>query len=426
MENKNESSINTLIQKKYNGLAKFASNTKLEVPTREIAFDPLSAAISVKPIIDITARKASDTQPLEQPKDCRSYILGAKKGQTYAEDWNYFQDSLLKVFCFDSSMKVKSAFDLSVATETNDMENYKIDRGRTRLDILDENDGFMTLSSGEFVSKMGSLKQDMTRKWERADRVGTLKIVIHCTKMLNDVFTPQFYTHKFILVAGMVDLFSSSVYSRLYKLSFPGMKTKYNFSRNDVSERSISIAENWIMKTVCIRELLPRIYIEIAFLNLYRFIYADDYIEERILIISRMINGISHPLIACYVATYLVKTTINYFPEFNKHIPTLLESLSKFKIDNFEISRLGYANITSSELKKIIEPCFEWIVYSLTRSANNQMYKRIIQLFDDNQNYLLLTGLILHLPIKYLFNQKYLEYLFGIIENFSARESVAT
>ena len=59
---------------------------------------------------------------------------------------------------------------------------------------------FNIISSGEYVAKMEILKREMLQKWEVEDKVGALKIIIHCTKMLNDVFTPKFYTHKFLII----------------------------------------------------------------------------------------------------------------------------------------------------------------------------------------------------------------------------------
>ena len=100
----------------------------------------------------------------------------------------------------------------------------------------------------------------MFQKWEVEDKVGTLKIVIHCTKMLNDIFTPKFYTHKFLVICDILDNFSRIVYMRIYKLAFSN-ETGIDFKDiipNYVNQTAKDICSNWVYKCSCIRELLPR------------------------------------------------------------------------------------------------------------------------------------------------------------------------
>lgn len=154
--------------------------------------------------------------------------------------------------------------------------------------------------------------------------------------MLNDVFTPKFYTHKFLIITDILDSFANLVYNRIYQLAFDKDKT---LSFNEINSSLVkSLAKdiccNWMMKCSCIRELLPRIYIDITFLKIFKFIMNDKEIETRLNTIAKMIKGISHPLISFYVCMYLAKIGVFLYPKFKNYLITLVEILSKFTLSD--------------------------------------------------------------------------------------------
>ena len=57
-------------------------------------------------------------------------------------------------------------------------------------------------------------------------------------------------------------------------------------------------------KMASIRELLPRLYMEMALLKCYVFISKDE-IKPAIARITTMIRGIGNPLVAAYLRVYL-------------------------------------------------------------------------------------------------------------------------
>lgn len=161
--------------------------------------------------------------------------------------------------------------------------------------------------------------------------------------MLNDVISPKFYTHKFLIISGVLDSFSKFVYERIYHLSFDGDKTTLykDISANNINNIAKDICSNWIMKCSCIRELLPRIYIDIIFLKIFKFIYTSKEIEMRLNNAAKMIRGISHPLISYYVSMYLAKMGLNLYPDNKTYLLILIDNLANFNLNETLLKRLS-------------------------------------------------------------------------------------
>lgn len=357
--------------KKGNTTMKRVEINPLENPPSKSTSHPLTSTILSKPLSTLT-------KPITITDDFKyiSYSLIVNKNFNVNDaidiNWTSIRKNLLDLFCNNFNMEVKSIYSISLDEEEL-QKNYKIEKGRNRLEEIQgdkTNSQFNIITSGEYVAKMEVLKREMLQKWEVEDKVGTLKIIIHCTKMLNDVFTPKFYTHKFLILSDILDNFAKLVYERIYKLAFNGDKSIDFNSINPsiVPSNARDICSNWIYKCSCIRELLPRIYIDICFLKIFRFIHTEKEIEQKILIIAKMIRGLSHPLISFYVTMYLAKVALNLFPKGKSFILVLLDNISKFNLNEGLIKKLGYDNITIDELKKVLEPCVEWVVYCLSKN----------------------------------------------------------
>lgn len=64
--------------------------------------------------------------------------------------------------------------------------------------------------------------------------------------------------------------------------------------------------ENWFYKIASIRELLPRLYMEIAILRSYSFLTQSEF-SQALLRLTQIIRGIGDPLVATYVRCYLCR-----------------------------------------------------------------------------------------------------------------------
>ena len=127
------------------------------------------------------------------------------------------------------------------------------------------------------------------------------------------------------------------VYDRIYKLSFNQDKSIEfdDITPDKINSKAKDICSNWMYKCSCIRELLPRIYIDIVFLKMFKFIFTDKEIENKILIIAKMIRGLYSPLISFFVSMYLTKIATIHFPKFKSYQLIILDNLSRYDLNDF-------------------------------------------------------------------------------------------
>ena len=82
-------------------------------------------------------------------------------------------------------------------------------------------------------------------------------------------------------------------------------RSQDDFSIDQVHPVGKQIAQNWIFKVSCIRELIPRIFIEIAIIESNRFLVGTD-IPATLARICGTIRGIGDPTISIYARAFVV------------------------------------------------------------------------------------------------------------------------
>lgn len=82
---------------------------------------------------------------------------------------------------------------------------------------------------------------------------------------------------------------------------------------------------NWFYKIASIRELLPRLYLEIALIKSMSFLTQTEF-DQTLLRLCHMIRGIGDPLIAAYARCYLCRVG----PTVTKNTKYLEENLDDF------------------------------------------------------------------------------------------------
>ena len=102
------------------------------------------------------------------PSSNKSYSLIISNSQEITDQsidqsWKSLKDNLINLFCSNQSLIVKSLVSVSMDDDEEDLKNYKIDKGRTRLEELEsaEKGNYRVFTSGEYVSKLEQLKREM-------------------------------------------------------------------------------------------------------------------------------------------------------------------------------------------------------------------------------------------------------------------------
>lgn len=188
-----------------------------------------------------------------------------------------------------------------------------------RLEQLDDfEDGsvrkMMNLTQQEYIIKIEQLNQELVQAWNTDQRVKALKIAIQCSKLLADTSVVQFYPSKFVLITDILDIFGKLVFERLRSKaeSIPnvgrsGMNSlPEKFTPDMVPETAKETCMNWFCKIASIRELLPRLYVEMAILKCYSFLTTNEF-TQALLRLTKTIRGIGDPLVAIYARCYLCR-----------------------------------------------------------------------------------------------------------------------
>lgn len=189
------------------------------------------------------------------------------------------------------------------------------DKVKYRLEQLDNfDDGsmrhMMDLTQQEYIQRFDQLKQELIQSWHSDQRVKALKIAIQCAKMLSDTSVLQFYPSQYILITDILDVFGKLVYERL-RIKAEGAPGASAALLQRERESARDTCQNWFYKIASIRELLPRLYLEMAIFKCYELLAATQKeIEQVLLRLTSQLRGIADPLVSSYARCYLVRVGV--------------------------------------------------------------------------------------------------------------------
>eukprot|EP00286_Rhodomonas_abbreviata_P021834 CAMPEP_0181304422 /NCGR_PEP_ID=MMETSP1101-20121128/9142_1 /TAXON_ID=46948 /ORGANISM="Rhodomonas abbreviata, Strain Caron Lab Isolate" /LENGTH=914 /DNA_ID=CAMNT_0023410179 /DNA_START=32 /DNA_END=2773 /DNA_ORIENTATION=- len=280
-----------------------SSAAKTPTDPLSAASDPLSAGNQNS--TPSKEKNATDDGEAEAALDSE---LDLKDSRTIIP-WSIRKTQIVQTFTTTGTIQMPSFVSNEVA---------KAGRGgntlQARVDSIDDGDDEVSMvrySAREYVQNMTEMNEELARAWNNEERVKALKMAIQCAKLLGDSSTPQFYPSLFVLVTEILDTFGRLVFERIKQkgLTAAGKKKKRmeDFGPDDVTEEARETCKNWFYKIASIRELIPRVYMEMAIIRCYQFLYGYGEFESSLRRLAGMLRGIADPLGSVHARAYLVR-----------------------------------------------------------------------------------------------------------------------
>lgn len=301
----------------------------------------------------------------------------------YSKAWTSRRGVILNKYTTGEKLTIISSFlpggEKALIRQVSNL-NEKVKHRLEQLDDFDEDTvrKTMGLSQQEFVTKINVLNEEIKKAWATEQRVKAFKIAIQCSKLLSDVNVMQFYPSKFVLITDILDTFGNLVFARLKERSYGANVSKkdQDIDPTEVPDAAKETCQNWLFKMASIRELLPRLYMEMTLLKCYSFI-AKDEIKPAIARLTKMIRGIGNPLVATYLRLYLCKVASsllgNECEEF--FYSNLLEFLEEYQQIFQPAIRKKYEVqlLTLDRYLSLYVPAVDWLMYGTVYSNKCQL-----------------------------------------------------
>lgn len=365
-------------------------------------FDPLLNT-SVAPIDDPLSGVGQAFKTVKAPVESRhqNIELSRQTAKAIHEDnlntpWHNRKQQILKDYAMSGNITLNSSAinEFSGSGVEDGSATRHLDKYNARLASLEKRQVSesekVELTQAEYFSHVKKLSKDLDEAWAKDERVGSLKIAIQIAKLLADTTVPQFYPSIFVMVTEALDKFGDMVFKRLKNRAEEALNEgkkgatatlNENFKSEDIPAVAKEICRNWFYKIACIRELLPRIYIEVALFKCYRFLTDTDFLP----ILSRMgsiIRGVGDPLVSLYLRTYLVVVSGQVVPHMASFPQSMLQdvlvTLSVIQ-EPYMIKELARCNISSAVYYHLLSPGVEWIVRAVGRSASREVFQSMLQ-----------------------------------------------
>ncbi|KAI6171993.1 hypothetical protein M3Y98_00923500 [Aphelenchoides besseyi] len=255
----------------------------------------IKAADDTKSPVDINGGPLENTlveEKIDHEKDFDLDINGFRP-------WREYRRLIEESFHSTESLKLESSFLTSKPSEKNRKRNQSND---TPVKVHE-------LTEDEYCRRFRDLTKTLERLWDEEKRIECIKLCTEVASFLSQPHASRFYPRKFVLVTDLL------VYDRLHKkaneeraaVNLPALAPK--FETADVLEKTRMRARNWFGKISEIRQVIPRIYVEMAIMSSMKFV-DETSISENITRLCSLCCAVHHPLTSTYARLYLCRVTM--------------------------------------------------------------------------------------------------------------------
>lgn len=287
--------------------------------------------------------------------------------QVSSKEWTSFKRFLMQKFPVSKMISIASMPDVIIKSSTS----FRKSSESSHLEEVDDpqrisQEDVKVITGQEYVSRLHELKDEINRAWHAEDRVTALKLTIKVAKLLMDTSVLQFYPTLFVLATDVLDMLGDMVWKRIQqKAEFSEDGTflcslPENFKASDICSDAKETCNNWFCKVGSIRELLPRIYLELAIFPCWRFL-VDQPLDslQRLVMMAR---GVVDPLASAYCRLYMAHCARKLPLSDIGHLVTCVNDTKILLMRHLSAKEDGHFADKKRLLVSLMEPTIEYIM----------------------------------------------------------------
>lgn len=308
--------------------------------------------------------------------------------QVSSKEWTSFKRFLMQKFPVSKMISIASMPDVIIKSSTSfrkSSESSHLEEVDDPLRISQED--VKVITGQEYVSRLHELKDEINRAWHAEDRVTALKLTIKVAKLLMDTSVLQFYPTLFVLATDVLDMLGDMVWKRIQqKAEFSEDGTflcslPENFKASDICSDAKETCNNWFCKVGSIRELLPRIYLELAIFPCWRFL-IDQPLDslQRLVMMAR---GVVDPLASAYCRLYMAHCARKLPLSDIGHLVTCVNDTKILLMRHLSAKEDGHFADKKRLLVSLMEPTIEYImkcIFENTSQSQRQVDSVLLEL----------------------------------------------
>ncbi len=168
-----------------------------------------------------------------------------------------------------------------------------------------------------------------------------------------------------------------------------------NFDFSQVPDKVMETCRNWFLKCACIREVLPRIYLELALVSSHR--YMNMKVQQSDLVrLAKMCRGIAEPLCAAYTCAYLARVGHQFHPSSKDYLFILVEFMFKLYTN---IVEKGHSSLDLALYMSLFDPTVDWVIQCIVHQSDRNVFKEVYEMYSNNKKHaVFLKAIIRYFP----------------------------
>jgi hypothetical protein len=289
---------------------------------------------------------------------------------------------------------------------TDETELSEADRNRmklSRLAALSAGESTLHGTQIELISIIERMDAELKKYWAEGDRVKSLRVAIQAIKLLGHTKVPQCYPSVFVLAATVLDTFGDLVSDRIQEsaaqqspLVAQLVAEGKDLHPSIIPPQAVEMCNNWFLKILSIRELLPRVYVELSLMRSYKYVAMKFHIESMRAVVERLamqVRGVADPLVAAYACMYVcfrAKEVLSREDPYWGDAMVLCCEDTLHLVANLPPVVYETKGLKRSQYVSLFTPALQWLIDTVAKHSRpdvaEQFFDRTLRMMEANPN----------------------------------------